>query len=153
MNSLNKVQLIGNLTAEPVVKETPSGAPVANFSIATNRVWKDDMGNKQEQVEYHNIVAWNGLATLAEKYLSKGKKVYLEWRLQTRSWDDAESGTKRYRTEIVAENLIFLSVGEKKDGGDDEFNEAPATAKSKPAASQNRQRKQEEEIDISDIPF
>ncbi len=78
MNSLNKVQLIGNLTANPEVKETPNGQKVATFSVATNRVWKDAAGMKQEQVEFHNIVAWRGLANIAEQYLTKGKKVYVE---------------------------------------------------------------------------
>jgi single-strand DNA-binding protein len=78
MSSLNKVQLIGNLTANPEVKETPSGQKVANFSIATNRVWKDTAGAKQEQVEYHNIVAWGNIAGIIEQYVIKGQKVYIE---------------------------------------------------------------------------
>jgi single-strand DNA-binding protein len=78
MNSLNKVQLIGNLTANAEVKETPNGQKVASFSLATNRIWKDTAGVKQEQVEYHNVTAWAGLATLLEQYTSKGKKLYVE---------------------------------------------------------------------------
>lgn len=77
-NSLNKVQLIGNLTADPEIKQTPSGVAVATFSIATNKSWKDAAGIKQEEVEFHNIVLWRGLADLAEQYLQKGKKVYIE---------------------------------------------------------------------------
>ena len=78
MNSLNKVQLIGNLTAEPEVKQTPNGQYVANFSIATNRTWKDNSGMKQEQVEFHNIVIWGKLAEIVQTYLVKGQKVYIE---------------------------------------------------------------------------
>lgn len=110
MNSLNKVQLIGNLTANPEIKETPTGQKVANFSIATNRTWKDASGMKQEQVEYHNIVVWGNLAGIVEQYVIKGHKVYLEGRLQTRSWDDP-GGVKRYKTEIISDNLIMLSGG------------------------------------------
>lgn len=110
MNSLNKVQLIGNMTADAEIRETPNGQKVASFSIATNRVWKDAAGAKQEQVEFHNISAWAGLASIIEQYTGKGKKVYVEGRLQTRSWDDT-AGQKRYKTEVVAENIILLSSG------------------------------------------
>lgn len=110
MNSLNKVQLIGNMTASPEIRETPNGQKVATFSIATNRSWKDATGMKQDQVEYHNIVAWRGLADIVERYTGKGKKIYIEGYLQTRSWDD-QSGAKRYKTEIVADNIILLSPG------------------------------------------
>ncbi|HBY75025.1 MAG: single-stranded DNA-binding protein [Candidatus Woesearchaeota archaeon] len=78
MNSLNKVQLIGNLTADPEVRQTPNGQYVANFSMATNRVWKDSAGMKQEQVEFHNIVVWGKLAEIVEQYVKKGKKIYIE---------------------------------------------------------------------------
>ncbi|MDD5376690.1 MAG: single-stranded DNA-binding protein [Candidatus Gracilibacteria bacterium] len=149
MNSLNKVQLIGNLTAAPEVKETPNGQKVANFSVATNRVWKDASGMKQEQVEFHNIVIWGSLAGIAEQYLTKGKKVYLEGRLQTRSWDDP-TGAKRYKTEVVADNLIMLSGG--RDEGSDSFSqEAPEEVT--PAKTRKAAPKAEEEINIEDIPF
>lgn len=108
MNSLNKVQLIGNLTANPEVRETPNGQKVATIGVATNRVWKDASGMKQEQTEFHNVVLWRGLAEVAEKWLSKGKKVYVEGYLQTRSWED-QAGVKKYRTEIVGDSLIMLS--------------------------------------------
>jgi single-strand DNA-binding protein len=110
MNSLNKVQLIGNMTADAEIRETPNGQKVASFNLATNRTWKDAAGAKQEQVEYHSVSAWAGLASIIEQYTGKGKKVYVEGRLQTRSWDDP-SGQKRYKTEIVAENIILLSAG------------------------------------------
>lgn len=108
-NSLNKVQLIGNLTAEPEIRETPNGQKVATFSLATNRRWKDASGMLQEDTEFHNCVAWRGLADIAEQYMHKGKKVYVEGYLKTRSWDDA-SGVKRYKTEIIADNVILLSA-------------------------------------------
>lgn len=151
MNSLNKVQLIGNLTAVPEVKETPNGQKVANFSIATNRTWKDAGGTKQEQVEYHNIVIWGSLAGIVEKYVTKGQKVYIEGRLQTRSWDDQATGTKRYKTEIVGENVIMLSG--KKDGGahdDESFGQEEETTQ---APKKKASPKQEEEINLDDIPF
>ena len=88
MSTLNKVQLIGNMTAAAEIRETQSGQKVANFSIATNRTWKDAAGVKQTQSEFHNIVAWTNLADVIEKYTSKGKKIYIEGRLQTRSWED-----------------------------------------------------------------
>lgn len=107
-NSLNKVQLIGNVVKDPEVKETPNGQKVATFTLATNRYWKDPQGNKQEETEYHNIVVWRSSAELAEKYVVKGKKLYIEGYNKTRSWD-REDGSKAYRTEVVCENMIFLS--------------------------------------------
>lgn len=151
MNSLNKVQLIGNLTANPEVKETPNGQKVANFSVATNRVWKDASGMKQEQVEFHNIVIWGSLANIAEQYLSKGKKVYLEGRLQTRSWDDP-TGAKRYKTEVVADNLIMLSSGGGSSDSSDSFSQETPEEIS-PVKTRKAVPKAEEEINIEDIPF
>lgn len=108
MNSLNKVQLIGNLTAEPEVKQTPNGQFVANFTIATNRQWRDSAGMEQKQTEFHPIVVWGKLAEICQSYVKKGHKIYIEGRLQTRSWDDP-SGQKRYKTEVVADNIIMLT--------------------------------------------
>jgi len=135
MNSLNKVQLIGNVTAQPEIKETPSGQKVASFSLATNRVYKDANGEKQDQAEYHNIVVWGKLADITEQYITKGKKLYIEGRIQTRSWD-SDSG-KRYKTEIVGESLMMLSGGEAPS--------APKSDKASPAMA--------DEIFIDDIPF
>lgn len=135
MNSLNKVQLIGNVTAQPEIKETPSGQKVASFSLATNRSYKDDSGEKQDQAEYHNIVVWGKLADITEKYVTKGKKLYIEGRIQTRSWE-TDSG-KRYKTEIVGESLLMLSGGE-----------TPTTPKSSQASPAMA-----DEIFIDDIPF
>jgi single-strand DNA-binding protein len=106
--SLNKVILIGNLGKDPELSYTSSGVAVAKFSIATNERWKDQEGNVQERVEWHNIIAWRKLAEICGQYLKKGSKVYLEGKLQTRSWDDKNTGVKRYTTEIIADDLIML---------------------------------------------
>ncbi len=106
--SLNKATLIGNLGKDPELSYTPSGVAVAKFSIATNERWKDQEGNLQERTEWHNIVAWRKLAEICGQYLKKGSKVYLEGKLQTRSWDDKNTGVKRYTTEIIADDLIML---------------------------------------------
>jgi single-strand DNA-binding protein len=106
--SLNKVLLIGNLGKDPELSYTASGIAVAKFSIATNERWKDNDGNFQERTEWHNIVAWRKLAEICGQYLKKGSKVYLEGKLQTRSWDDKNSGAKRYTTEVIADDLIML---------------------------------------------
>ena len=103
---LNKVQIIGNLTRDPEMKSLPSGIKVVSASIATNRVWKDQNGAKKEATEYHNIVAFGRPAEVIAQYMKKGGSLYVEGRLQTRSWDDKE-GKKNYRTEIVVENFQF----------------------------------------------
>ncbi len=111
--SLNKVMLIGNLGKDPELRYTTSGVAVATFSLATNESWKDQDGNLQERTEWHNIVAWRKLAEICGEWLKKGKKVYIEGRIQTRSYDDKNTGAKRYITEIVADNMIMLdSKGE-----------------------------------------
>ncbi len=102
--NLNKVYLIGRLTADPESRTTQGGQTVTNFRMATNRVWTDSSGQKNESPEYHTIVAWGRLAEIASQYLRKGGLVMIEGRLQTRSWD-AQDGSKRYRTEVVAETL------------------------------------------------
>ncbi len=107
---LNKVLLIGNLGRDPEVRSTPSGQPVANFTLATSRRWKDKSGQRQEQTEWHNIVVWGKQAEIAGQYLTKGKQIYLEGRLQTRSWEDRQSGEKRYRTEVVCDNFQMLGA-------------------------------------------
>ena len=146
-SSLNKVQLIGNLTADPEVRETPNGQKVATFSVATNRKWKDASGMMQESVEFHNCTAWRGLAEIAEQYMNKGKKVYVEGYLQTRSWDDATTGQKRYKTEIVADNIILLSSA---NSGQNSSYDAPPSGDTTPTRAKPAQ---EEEISIEDIPF
>ncbi len=107
MGSLNKVMLIGNLGKDPEVRAIPSGAKVANFSIATTESYTDKNGQKVDKTEWHNIVLWRGLAEVAEKYLHKGGQVYIEGRLQTRSWEDANQ-QKRYTTEIIGDSMVLL---------------------------------------------
>ncbi|QFR38796.1 single-stranded DNA-binding protein [Candidatus Gracilibacteria bacterium 28_42_T64] len=146
---LNKAQVIGRITQDLELKQTPNGQNVLSFSVATNRNWTDSSGMRQEQVEFHNIVLWAKLAEIAGQYLKKGSKIFMEGRLQTRSWE-AQDGTKRYRTEIVGENMIMLD-----SKGDDTQsfgsnssstgNDTPAVKKSSP--------KKEEEISVEDIPF
>jgi single-strand DNA-binding protein len=104
--NLNKVFLIGNLTNDVNLKATPSGQSVASFSIATNRIWVDNKGQKQQETEFHNIVVWGKMAELCNQYVSKGRMVLIEGRLKTRSWQDS-NGQKRMRTEIIAENIQF----------------------------------------------
>ena len=105
--SVNKVILIGRLGRDPEVRYTPSGMPVANFSVATSENWNDKQGQKQERTEWHRIVVWGKLAELCGQYLAKGRQVYLEGRLQTRQWDDRD-GKKKFTTEVVAREVTFL---------------------------------------------
>lgn len=127
---VNKVILVGNLGADPELRYTPSGSPVATFNIATNEAWKDKDGNVQEKTQWHRIVAWNKLAEVAGEYLKKGSQVYLEGRLQTSSWQDKD-GSKRYKTEVVAQT--FLMLGRKADAaGGREPVEPPAYPEEEP---------------------
>lgn len=105
---VNKVILVGNLGRDPELRSTPSGQQVASFSLATSRKWKDRDGNRQEQTEWHNIVCWGRQAEIAGQYLTKGRQIFVEGRIQTQSWEDRQSGEKKYRTEIVCENFQML---------------------------------------------
>ena len=105
---LNKVFLIGNLGRDPEVRTTPSGQSLAKFSLATTDRWKDREGNRQERTEWHNIICWGRQAEIAGQYLTKGRQIFVEGRLQTDSWEDRESGKKMYRTEIVCNNFQML---------------------------------------------
>ncbi len=105
--SLNRAQIIGNITRDPEIRQIPGGQTVATFGVATNFTWTDSNGQKQEKVEFHNIVAWRKLAEIVGQFLKKGSKVFVEGRLQTREWE-GEDGIKRYRTEIIADNVIML---------------------------------------------
>ncbi|MFI5090013.1 MAG: single-stranded DNA-binding protein [Terriglobales bacterium] len=107
--SVNKVILIGNLGKDPEVKVTPSGTPVAKFSLATNERYKDKAGQWQDRTEWHNLVAWQRTAEIIGEYVKKGSKIYVEGRLQTSSWDDKTTGEKKYRTEIIVNDLVLLS--------------------------------------------
>lgn len=143
---LNKVQIIGNITQNIELKQTPNGQNVVSFSVATNRSWTDNNGMKQEQAEFHNIVLWWKLAEIADKYLNKWAKIYIEWRLQTRSWE-AQDQTKRYRTEIVWENMIML------DWKNDFNSESGVPATNSTPAAKKTTPKAEEDLSIEDIPF
>jgi single-strand DNA-binding protein len=125
--SVNKVILIGRLGKDPEVKYTQGGKAVARFSLATDEAWKDQSGERQQKTEWHNIVAWDKLADICGQYLTKGKQVYIEGRLQTRSWEDKE-GNKRYTTEIRADNMVML--GSKGEGGGGGERHEPSTAPS-----------------------
>ena len=144
--NLNKAMIIGNVTRDPELKSTPSGQNVVSFGVATNLVWTDQSGQQQKKTEFHNIIAWRKLAEICAKYLHRGSKVYLEGRLQTTDWT-GNDGVKRYRTEIVAENMIMLDS----KGG------APSGA-STPGPSNEQvieipEEPGEEEIRIENIPF
>ena len=107
--SINKVILVGRLGKDPETRFTPSGKAVTNFSMATSESWKDAGGERQEKTEWHKVQIWGPLAEISAKYLSKGKLVYIEGRLQSRSWD-ADDGSKRYTTEIIANNMTMLGA-------------------------------------------
>jgi single-strand DNA-binding protein len=137
MAGINKVILIGNLGKDPELRHTPQGQAVANFSLATSESWNDKNGQKQERTEWHKVVVWGKPAELVAKYLSKGRKAYVEGRLQTRAWDDKD-GQKRYTTEIVATTVQFLdSQGARTSEpvGDDPFGAPPDFSGSQENAS------------------
>lgn len=112
--SLNVAMIIGNLTRDPEMRYTPNGKAVTSFGVATNREWTDSTGSKKDEAEFHNVVAWAKLGEICNQYLKKGTKVYVQGRIQTRTWDD-QQGQKHYRTEIVADQMIILSS--RTDGG------------------------------------
>lgn len=146
--SLNRAMIIGNLTRDPEVRTIPSGQNVASFGVATNHAWTDSAGQKQEKAEFHNIVAWGKLADICGQYLAKGRKVYIEGRIQSREWE-AQDGTKKNRTEIVAETMIMLDgKGNAAPGGQREVATATVRANAAPAAVGA-----EDEIKVEDIPF
>lgn len=153
--SLNRVQLIGNLTRDPELRQIPGGQAVASFSIATNFVWTDQSGNKQEKAEFHNIVAWRKLAEICGQYLKKGSKIFVEGRLQTRDWE-GEDGVKRYRTEIVADNMIMLdrrgdvAPMDREAGGINASSKDDAPAPEETPAFAGAK---DDEITVDDLPF
>lgn len=138
---LNRATIIGRLTNDPESRTTPSGQTVTSFSVATNFRWTDANGQKQDKAEFHNIVAWRKLAETITTYLKKGSRIYIEGRLQTRSWDD-QNGVKKYRTEIIADNMIMLDT--KSDS---------RTPNSSYQKDETPKQDEEEEINIEDIPF
>ncbi|MEN9852245.1 MAG: hypothetical protein RI996_188 [Candidatus Parcubacteria bacterium] len=148
---LNKVYVLGNLTRDPELKALPNGTKVTQFSLATNRVWKDQAGTKQEQVEYHNIVVFGRQAETSAEYLKKGQQVLIEGRIQTRSWDGTD-GKKNYRTEIIADSVQF---GSKTAGGSSTGYSAPATGGAAASAMPPLETISygDEDINPDDIPF
>lgn len=152
--SLNKVLLIGNLTVDPELRYTPQGTAVATFSVATNRNWTDQAGQPQEAVEFTRCVAWAKLAEVCSQILKKGKKVYLEGRLQTREWESQDK-TKRRTTEVIVENMIALSPAGTPAAGGANTAQAPAPAKPvKQLKKKDVKSETEDEIVAAeDIPF
>ncbi len=151
--SLNKVILIGNLGADPEVRSTSNGSRVATLSVATSRQWKNQGGERQEKTEWHRVILWNnkgsGLADIAERYCKKGDKIYVEGRVEYRSWQDRE-GQTRYTTEIIARELILLS-GRGGDAGSDDAPRATATAGRKDESMDDFPEALDAEDD--DLPF
>ena len=148
MASLNRVELIGNLGKDPELKYTPSGQAVATFSLATTRKWKDKEGNGQEDTQWHNIKCWGRQAEIAQQYLKKGRQIYVEGRLETRSYDDKD-GNRKWFTEVVANN--FLMLGSKRDegGGGGDYPDAPP----EPSANQSHPQPSTSMAQDDDLPF
>jgi len=149
---LNKAYVIGNLTRDPELKALPSGGKVCSFSVATNRVWKDKNGAKQEAVDYHNVVVFNRGAETAGQYLKKGSSVLVEGRMQTRSWD-ATDGTKKYRTEIVADRVQFGNRASGVPGASAAKDNGAGDPSAKDTPPIDTIDYPEEEINPDDIPF
>lgn len=146
--SLNRVMLIGNLTRDPNLRYTPANTAVCSFGIATNRSWSNDSGEKQEKVEFHNIVAWSKLADICGQLLHKGDKVYVEGRLQTRDWK-GDDGVDRRTTEVVIDNMILLRSVSGNNGSDDDSSSSSAGS-----ASENELPDDFDAEDVSDdVPF
>jgi len=142
---LNKAIVIGNLTRDPELRSLPSGVKVCSFSLATNRVWKDKNGVKQESADYHNVVVFGRQAETVAQYMKKGSSILVEGRMQTRSWDDKNTGEKKYRTEIVADRTQFGPKGS--------ASSAPASAPASATESVDEIEYPEEDINPEDIPF
>ena len=145
MASVNKVILIGNLGKDPEIRTTPQGTSLARFSVATTTNWKDSSGARQEQTEWHDVVAWEKLAQICGEYLHKGKMVYVEGSLQTRSWED-QNGQKRYKTEVKANNVVMLSP--RVDGA-----RAVPEAPRAPAGPDSSEVAEAGPVDDDDVPF
>lgn len=148
---LNKVMIIGRLGTDPEMRYTPSGSPVTTFRVAVGRQWRDGNGETRDETEWFSAVAWNKLAEICNQYLTKGSRVYLEGRLQTRSWEDPQSGQTRYKTEVIASDMILLDSREGRTGrepGDDGTpqREAPRPPRSAPQPPAP-------DIGDEDIPF
>jgi len=159
--SLNKVQLIGNLTRDPELRYTPQGTAVCTFGLATNRQWTTESGEKKDEADFHRLVAWNKLAEICAQLLKKGRKVYVEGRLQTRNWQ-AQDGAQRSTTEIVISDMIILDKREDVPVGDIDIPEQvmpevePQAAPEKveePVKKSKKVKKASEKASEEDIPF
>ncbi len=146
--NFNRIFILGNLTRDPELRQTPSGQSVVNFGVATNRIWNDKNGNRQQEVEYHNVVVFGKLAQIAAQYLTKGQLVFVEGRIRTRSWEDA-SGQKRNRTEIIASSFQ-MGPRKLKEEGNEEIPEIVNKIEEVDLdASQNFQKEEPQE----EVPF
>ena len=164
MNSLNKAQIIGNITRDPELRQTKNGQSVCTLGVATNRRWNDSTGEFRAEAEFHNVVCWGKLAEIAEQLLKKGTKVFFEGRLQTRNWED-EAGVKHYRTEVVAQDMIVLHNRRESTAG--ETVEDASTSESTPregekempaeiseeATEESKKKEEEKEKVAEDLPF
>jgi single-strand DNA-binding protein len=154
--SVNKVILLGNVGKDPEIRSTPGGTMVANFTLATSDRQKDAQGNWQDRTEWHNLVAFQRTAEIVRDYVKKGSKLYIEGKIQTRSWDDKESGQKRYRTEIIVNDMSLLS-GREEGAGAGGYSRSSASSSTAsfdqrpPAAHEDFA--QQTEISDDDIPF
>ncbi|MBI5139231.1 single-stranded DNA-binding protein [Candidatus Nomurabacteria bacterium] len=146
---LNKAIIVGNLTRDPELRSLPSGIKVCSFSVATNRVWKDKNGVKQESADFHNIVVFGRQAETVAQYMKKGNSILVEGRIQTRSWDDKNSGEKKYRTEIVADRVQFGSRGSGAGGAENSSSQNQKSASDEIDSIEYP----EEDINPEDIPF
>jgi single-strand DNA-binding protein len=157
--SVNKVTLLGNVGKDPEIRSTPGGTMVANLTLATSDRQKDAQGNWQDRTEWHNLVAFTRTAEIVRDYVKKGSKLYIEGKIQTRSWDDKESGQKRYRTEIIVNELVLLSGREEGAGGSQGgYSRSASSSNSAASFDQRPQAASEDyaqsaEISDDDIPF
>ena len=155
MINLNRATIIGNATRDPELRTTPNGRSVTGFAVATNRRWRDQSGETKEEVQYHEIVAWGKLAEIVSQIIKKGSKVYVEGRLQTRTWE-GQDGARRERTEIIAENVIGLGPrGEVSEDLEATINQDTADQKPKESekSAKKEEKTEEDEINLDDIPF
>ncbi len=163
--NLNKTFVLGNLTRDPETRNLPSGQPVANFGVATNRFYTQD-GEKKQETEFHNVVAFGKTAEIVSQYLKKGSLVLIEGRLKTRSWDDNNTGAKKFKTEIIAERLQLgprtssedNSQGRAQKEGRKKDDDIPVIEENGSSTEKEKKKKEtgadeEKEIDVSDIPF
>lgn len=147
MKSLNLVQLMGNVTRDPEIKALDSGAKLASLSIATNEVWKDKQtGEKKQKADFHNLIVWGALVDVFEKYVKKGDPIYISGKLETRSWDDKDSGKKMYRTEINVRDMIMLGGRKDGDGGS-------APAHDDAPLPEVPEVSYQSEVKVEDLPF